>query len=183
MTSVPSPDDHMKVHYSSASNEWQTPRWLFDRLNAEFQFDLDCAATTANALCVKHYTAEMDALKQDWSKDSQSAGWLNPPYGRLIGKFVPYAYEQTLRAPELTVVMLIPARVDTKWWHSSCAHGEVRFIKGRIGFINTTLPSYRADGDFKVSPAPFPSAIVVFGKKARAGTTSYVEYKAPKKTL
>ena len=63
---------NMDVHFSSASNEWQTPRWLFDQLNAEFAFDTDLAATAANALCPRYYTAEMDALKQDWAKEEQS---------------------------------------------------------------------------------------------------------------
>jgi phage N-6-adenine-methyltransferase len=166
----------MDVHFSSNSNEWQTPRWLFDRLNTEFGFDLDCAATAENALCPRFYTAEQDALKQDWGKDG-TTGFLNPPYGKLIGRFVPYAFSQTERAAHLTVVMLIPARVDTKWWHAACPFGEVRFLKGRIGFVNPTLPSYRADGVFKVSPAPFPSAIVILGAKARRGHTEYVSYK------
>jgi len=61
-----------------------------------------------------------------------------------------------------TVVCLIPARTDTTWWHKYCMKGEIRLIKGRLKFVNRTLPSYREDGDFKTSPAPFPSAIIVF---------------------
>lgn len=173
---MPIADTSMAVHFSSASNEWQTPDWLYQRLHAEFSFDLDAAATVANAKCPRFYTAEMDALKQDWGKDGTTV-WLNPPYGRLISRFVPYAYDQTRRAKRLTVVMLIPARVDTKWWHEACAHGEVRFLKGRVGFINPTLPSYREEGGFKVSPAPFPSAVVAFGDKAKMGQTFYVDYR------
>ena len=70
--------------------------------------------------------------------------------------------------------MLIPARTDTKWWYSYCSKAEVRFIKGRLKFENPTFPSWRSDGDFKLSPAPFPSAIVIFG---RATFTEYVVYK------
>ena len=169
---------NMDVHFSSNSNEWMTPPWLFELLDNEFRFDLDCAATKENALCKRFYTAEEDALKQTWVNDG-TMGFLNPPYGRLIGKFVTHAYQQTVNA-DFSVAMLIPARVDTKWWHGACAFGEVRFIKGRIGFINPTLPSYRADGNFKVSPAPFPSAIVVFGARAKMGTTRYVDYKVKK---
>lgn len=72
--------------------------------------------------------------------------------------------------------MLIPARVDTKWWVNYCAKGEVRFIKGRLKFVNPAFPSYREDGNFKLSPAPFPSAIVIFGAGVEAAT-KYVEYK------
>jgi len=162
------------VHFSSASNEWRTPGWLYQQLHREFDFQLDAAADQTNALCPRYYTAEMDALKQEWGVDADRV-WTNPPYGRLIGKFVQKAYEQTLKHPNLTVCLLVPARPDTKWWHACCAHGEVRFLKGRLKFTNAALPSFRADGDFKVSPAPFPSAIVILGKLAKPGT-SYVHY-------
>lgn len=170
------------VHFSSKSNDWRTPPWLFKQLDAEFHFDLDAAADKESALCVGYYDEQMDALKQDWGKDANTA-FCNPPYGRLIGKFVAKAYQETLKDNDLTVVLLIPARTDTKWWHAYCAAGEVRFIKGRLKFVNTSFPSYRADGNFKLSPAPFPSAIVVLGKKAKSqgGSTSYVTYKEPPK--
>jgi hypothetical protein len=57
---------------------------------------------------------------------------------------------------------LIPSRTDTKWWHNYVMKGEIEFIKGRLKFINRTFPSWRPDGNFKVSPAPFPCSVVVF---------------------
>ena len=167
------------VHYSSASNNWQTPDWLFQKLNEEFVFELDAAASNENAKCLRFYTQEIDALKQEWGKDANTI-YVNPPYGRLVGIFCKKAREQTLKYPNLTVVMLIAARPDTRWWHENCAPGEVRFLKGRLKFINPSLPSFKTDGDFKMSPAPFPSAIIVLGQKARAGQTFYVSYKEPK---
>lgn len=160
-----------EVHFSSKSNEWHTPDWLYKQLDDEFHFDLDAASTDENAKCPKHFTEKDDALGQDWAAAGKTV-WLNPPYGRLIGKFVKKAYEESLKG--LIVVLLIPARPDTKWWHAYCAKGEVRFVKGRLKFVNPTFPTYREDGNFKLSPAPFPSAIVVFG---RGCGTSYVEYK------
>jgi hypothetical protein len=50
------------------------------------------------------------------------------------------------------------------WFYNYCSKGEVRFIKGRLKFTNPSFPSYKKDGNFKVSPAPFPSCIVVFNK-------------------
>lgn len=162
------------VHFSSASNEWQTPRWLFDQLNAEFGFELDAAATAENALCPRYYTAEMDALKQDWSDGGVvKTVWTNPPYGKVGPLFIRHAHQQTVLHPELTVVMLVPARPDTKVWHECCAAGEVRFLKGRLSFVDPIAAA-------KKSPAPFPSAILVLGARARAATTLYVEYKEPK---
>lgn len=154
------------VHFSSASNEWHTPGWLFKRLDDEFHFSLDAAATHENAKCPTHFTQADDALKQDWSlvADSRTV-WLNPPYGRLIDKFIRKAYDESLKG--LTVVCLIPARVDTKWWHDCCAPSEVRFIKGRIKF------ECAADSA-KIAPAPFPSAVIVMGHPA---STHYVCYR------
>lgn len=152
--------NNMDVHFSSKSAEWQTPPDLFVKLNNEFGFKLDVASTKENALCENFFTEEDNALIQDWSKFGTA--YMNPPYGRGIGKFIKKAWEESLKG--MTVVMLIPARTDTKWWHSYCAKGEVRFIKGRLKFVNTTFPSYRENGEFELSPAPFPSAIVIFGR-------------------
>lgn len=149
-----------EIHYSSKSNEWQTPKWLFDKLNNKFNFQLDAAATVDNALCANYFTLNDNALSKDWH--IYKTIYCNPPYGRMIGKFVKKAYEESQK--ECTVVMLIPARVDTSWWHDYCSKGNVLFIKGRLKFINKEFPSYKDNGDFKISPAPFPSAIVIFDK-------------------
>ena len=46
---------------STGITEWPTPRWLVDQLAAEFgPFDLDPAATEANAKAVDYITAEVD---------------------------------------------------------------------------------------------------------------------------
>lgn len=74
---------------SSLSDEWTTPRDLFDELDAEFHFDLDAASTDGNALCDRHYTAEDDGLSQEWD----GTVWCNPPYGRQIGKWLRKAAE------------------------------------------------------------------------------------------
>lgn len=155
------------VHFSSNSNEWQTPRNLFDKLDETFGFILDAAATKDNALCKSYFTIDDDALQQDWHK--YKTVWCNPPYGRQIGKFVKKAYEESQKGA--VVVLLVPARVDTKWWHDYCAKGAVLFVKGRLKFVNKMLPSYNENGDFKISPAPFPSAIVTFGPDIEPSTT------------
>lgn len=75
--------------------------------------------------------------------------WLNPPYGREIGLWVAKAVEEA--AAGATVVCLLPARTDTRWWHDFVIkHGKVEFVRGRLKF-----------GGCKNS-APFPSALVVF---------------------
>lgn len=134
------------VLFSSNSDEWSTPQDLFDELDAEFHFTLDPCATKQNAKCKKLYTAEDDGLEKSWGGCSV---FVNPPYSK-IGQWVLKCYYEA-QNDNTVVVMLIPARTDTRWFHDYIYHrAEVRFIKGRLKF-----------GDSKNS-APFPSMIVIF---------------------
>ena len=135
----------MAVHFSSKTSEWETPQDFFDLLNSEFHFELDVCAKPENAKCPRYFTPEEDGLKQEW----RGVCWMNPPYGREIGRWVKKAYESAKEGA--TVVCLLPARTDTSWWHDYCMMAdEIRFIRGRLKF-----------GGAK-HPAPFPSAIVIF---------------------
>lgn len=138
--------------FTSNTDLWATPQSFFDKLNEEFNFDLDVCANYENAKCVRFFSEEADGLKQDWN----GVCWMNPPYGRVIGEWIKKAYEASLNGS--TVVCLLPARTDTKWWHDYCMKGEIRLIKGRLKF-----------GDSKNS-APFPSAVVIFGQGVKANT-------------
>ena len=142
--------------FSSKSDMWETPQNLFNRLDRVFRFELDVCALPENAKCKKFFTPEQDGLSQEW----EGVCWMNPPYGRAIGKWVRKAFESAKQGA--TVVCLIPARVDTRWWHEYCVKGEITFLKGRLKFQNRALPSFKEDGSHRVSSAPFPSAIVVF---------------------
>ncbi len=137
----------MKTMFSSKSNEWETPQHFYNKLNEKHGFTLDPCATPSTAKCNKYFTSEDDGLKQDWGGE---VVFMNPPYGRQIKDWIKKAYQES-RKSNTTVVCLIPARTDTKYWHEYCmkAH-EVNFVKGRLKF-----------GDSKNS-APFPSAVVVF---------------------
>lgn len=118
----------MSVHFSSKTNEWATPQEFFDRLDAEFNFTLDAAATLENAKCSRFFTEKDNGLIQSWKGERV---FCNPPYGREIGKWIEKA---ALEPSELTV-MLIPARTDTKAWHRWIfGKAEIRFIPGRLKF-------------------------------------------------
>lgn len=135
------------VMFSSKTDMWETPQDFFDELNDEFSFTLDVAASDHNAKCYHYYTKHEDGLKMPW----HGVVWCNPPYGREIGKWVKKAYFEAILGT--TVVMLIPARTDTKWFHDYIlGKAEVRFIRGRLKF-----------GGSKNS-APFPSMVVIFRK-------------------
>lgn len=116
-----------KILFQSNKEEWETPQDFFNKLNDEFNFTVDVCALPENAKCKKYYTPEIDGLSQDWSVDTV---WCNPPYGRKIGEWIKKAAESTS-----TVVMLLPARTDTKWFHEYIYNkSEIRFVKGRLKF-------------------------------------------------
>jgi phage N-6-adenine-methyltransferase len=135
---------NMAVHYSSKTSLWETPQAFFDTLNREFGFELDVCALPENTKCARFFSPSDDGLKQHW----KGVCWMNPPYGREIQHWVKKAYESSLEGA--TVVCLLPARTDTRWWHDFCEKAERRFVRGRLKF-----------GGVKDN-APFPNAVVIF---------------------
>jgi len=134
---------------SSKKMDWQTPKDFFDKLNKEFSFSLDPAANGTNALCAKYFTEAQDGLTQSWKGETC---YVNPPYGRALKNWIRKAYEES-KDPDTSVVMLIPARPDTKYWAEYVMQAnEIRFVRGRLKF----------GGGETNDPAPFPSAVVVF---------------------
>lgn len=144
-----------KLMFSSKSNDWATPQSFFDKLDGIFgPFTLDAAASPDNYKVTNHYTEADNALSQDWSGNRV---FLNPPYGRNLKDWVKKGYEEGQK-DNTTVVMLIPARTDTKYWHDYVMKAdEIRFVRGRIKFGDET------------NSAPFPSAVVVFRQSSFNG--------------
>ena len=134
------------VMFSSNSDEWATPQWLFDELNNEFNFDLDPCASEENHKTPIYYTKDNSGLSQKWGG---CRVFCNPPYSQ-ISKWVEKAFEEGHK-PNTLVVLLIPSRTDTKYFHDYILHrAEIRYIKGRLKFGN------------QKNSAPFPSMIVIF---------------------
>jgi len=134
------------VIYSKKSDEWETPEAVFRDLDNEFHFDLDPCATKDNHKCKRYFDKESNGLLQNWGGCKV---FCNPPYSRIY-EWVRKCYEESHK-PHTVVVMLIPSRTDTKYFHDYILHrSEIRFHKGRIKF-----------GESKIN-APFPSMIVVF---------------------
>lgn len=133
------------VHFQSQTVEWATPQDLYDSLHQEFSFETDVCATPENAKCARFFTKFDDGLSQEWTGHC----FCNPPYGSQIGHWVRKAFLSSQRGA--TVVLLIPARTDTHYWHDYVLKAsEIRFLKGRLRFGCST------------NSAPFPSAVVVF---------------------
>ena len=135
--------------FSSEKEDWGTPQEVFDALDQEFCFKLDAAAAKHNAKCPVYFDITDDALTQSWHPFESI--FLNPPYSRQIGKWVAKAREEADKGA--TVVLLIPARTDTRWWHDYVYKiSETRFLKGRLKFVSKKKTS---------NAATFPSVIIV----------------------
>ena len=134
--------------FSHSSDEWETPQWLFDQLDQEYNFTLDVAATPDNAKCSKFYTKKDEGLFCNWSGENVFS---NPPYSQIYS-WMKKASEERWRAE--SIVMLLPSRTDTKWFHEfAFMASKIVFIKGRLKF-----------GGSKNS-APFPSMLIIFSRK------------------
>lgn len=148
-----------KAMFSSATDNWPTPQSFYDTLDAEFGFTVDACASTTNHKAPHYYALDhadphrRDGLAGDWAFDARNSGgstYCNPPYGRGIDRWMAKAAD-TARAG-VTVVCLVPARTDTRWFHDHVlAEGaEVRFVKGRLKFGNAT------------AGAPFANLVIVY---------------------
>jgi len=138
-----------KALFTSKTHEWETPIWLFEEYNRNYNFMVDVCATKENAKCSLYWDREQDGLKQDWHNH---ICWMNPPYGRKISKWVKKAYEESRKGA--LVVCLLPARTDTKWFHEYIynTYAQFIFLAGRLKFSNSK------------NSAPFPSMIIIFNK-------------------
>ena len=134
------------ILFSRKTDEWETPKDLYQTLDAEFRFSLDPCSTDINAKCENHYTAKDDGLTKNW--EGQRV-FYNPPYSK-VKQWVHKCYEEA-KKPGTVVVALLPSRTDTKWFHDYVLDkAEIRFIRGRLKFSGAQYN------------APFPSMIVIW---------------------
>lgn len=157
------------LFFESAGDERVTPQDFFDRVHAEFQFDLDAAASSLNHKVDTWFGeggVEDDALNADWGG---LTCWLNPPYS-VCGAFVAKAVEESGKGA--TVAMLVPVRSDTKWWHAYIWDKDkdrwrdgitCRFIPGRLGFELRTTVTQRDWIKHEASTQPLPDLIKLTG--------------------
>src|ERR1051326_7573115 len=150
--------------FSSDRHDWETPVDLFNELDQEFGFETDVCATAENAKCSNFFSPEQDGLKQSW----RGICWMNPPYGPPLPVWMAKAYTASLQGA--TVVCLVPARTDTRWWHDFAMRGEIRLIRGRVRFGGAP------------TGAPFPSPIIIFRPKRYLSLTSQ-KYRGSKSSV
>lgn len=141
---------------SSKKMDYCTPQDFFDKLDQEFHFVLDAAATPKSAKCQRYYTPAENGLEMPW--DCGGAVFCNPPYGRETGKWVRKAWEEAQKGT--TIVLLIPARTDTAYFHDYIyGWAEIRFVRGRLRFTDEEGKAYQA--------APFPSMVVIYNGRSK----------------
>jgi len=125
-------------------------------LQSIFNFTLDPCADETNHKCDQYYTIYDDGLVQSW--EGQTV-FCNPPYSRKTKSnsgqedWIEKCWNES-HEHHITVVLLIPARTDTKSQHNIIFPNAkyICFIKGRLKFGNKDA-------------APFPSELVVFTEK------------------
>tara|TARA_B100001113_G_C21101696_1_gene619039 strand:+ start:1626 stop:2060 length:435 start_codon:yes stop_codon:yes gene_type:complete len=128
----------MKHKIRSHSDDWETPKELYDKLNKEFDFNFDPCP-------ISHDITKWDGLKIEWKERN----FINPPYSRKLKEaFVKKAIEESNKGK--LCVLLIPVSTSSKLFHEHILPNkkEIRFIKGRVKFIGVNTFGKRvADKD------------------------------------
>lgn len=143
------------------SDSWQTPIRLYRNLDREFGFTVDAAANYANALHSTYWTAEDDALVQNWTGHTV---FCNPPYSR-VEEFLAKAKEAAC------AVFIIPARTQNTYFleyvFSNIHCHEIRWCHRGVRFIPSN--EVEQEKERKYSRAPLPCCIVVYRNTERKG--------------
>jgi site-specific DNA-methyltransferase (adenine-specific) len=142
-------------------NIFETPQWLFDKLNVEFKFTHDLACLPENAKCDKYFTEDDDSLTKDWSALGGWL-WLNPPYSPLKPWIVKAQSENRKGA---RIVVLCPPILSTKYFKQHLP-SEIRFIVGRVPFIKDGVEMKSNTND---------SCLLIYDTQVRQPRITYVD--------
>jgi hypothetical protein len=132
--------------------EWYTPLSIRTAVVEALggKVDLDpCADPGRSFPAAEHFTEQENGLVRPWI----GRVYMNPPYGRTISAWTTKLADEMRAGWATEAVALLPARVDTGWWHDLNPQ-LVCFIRGRLRFSGYE------------QSAPFPSAAVYFGPNA-----------------
>lgn len=143
-----------EVMFSSESDEWSTPISFYEKVDDQYHFVFDLACSKQNCKTNDGFTIEDNSLDQNWAQITHDTKggwlWLNPPYSKCR-EFVDKAFDEMHQGAK--IIMLLPSRTDTKWFHSFIYKKEgvkIEFIKGRLKFSESK------------NSAPFPSMLIQF---------------------
>lgn len=135
------------------SDNWATPKALYDKLNDEFAFDFDPCPLCEEPIEVG---SDKDGIFKEWG----NSNFVNPPYSRMLKEaFIIKAVEESKKGK--LVVMLLPVSTSTKIFHEMIVPNanEIRFIKGRVRFIGKNTKGELVEN----KAGMHDSMIVVFG--------------------
>lgn len=114
-------NNQIALFSSKKTDDWATPKWLYDDLDREFHFDFDP--------CPLH--SSFDGLSCDWNGNI----FVNPPYSK-VEDFLRKAHEELRGGRAKVIVFLVFANTDTRWFHEYVYHkAEIRFLRGRVKFV------------------------------------------------
>jgi site-specific DNA-methyltransferase (adenine-specific) len=146
---------NIEVMTSSEMMDWGTPQAFVDAL--PFVFDVDVCAVESNAKCPSWITPETDALAVPWRRgDHPTTAWMNPPYGRNIGRWLEKAYAESLLGVD--VVALVPNRTETAWFDLVWRRAVL------ICFLGTRIRFEHPDPEKEKNGAPFANVIALFSE-------------------
>lgn len=162
------------------SDLYQTPPWLVDRLNGEFEFALDIAADTDNSVAPGHLGGPCSAqsypeydcncglcMRPNWLEGSDSI-FCNPPYSDVL-PWVKRCRELGMDHP---VVLLLHLDPTTEWFRElldgSTGHrpAELRIPKRRVSFVHPEGCPCRACSRKTTGSNPRASLIAVWAPSA-----------------
>ena len=105
-----------KVFLSKKTDDWATPKYIYDQAMENGMFD-PCPLFSS-----------VDGLKIEWGE----INFVNPPYSNLKA-WIEKSIEQTKKGKK--VMLLIPARTDTKAFKMLFEYGStITLITGRLRF-------------------------------------------------
>ena len=155
--------------------EWYTPPEILDLIYQVMDIDLDPASPyPATVLARKHYTKETDGLSKPWRGNV----FLNPPYGREVGKWIDKLEEEWKSCHIKNAIILIHAKTDTKWFGKIAdMAAEMCCWRGRISFQNPegkngkgTFPSLPFSSYFQQIKKFGTNSMIPFAQKAPCGS-------------
>lgn len=137
----------------SDSDSWRTPQWLFDELNAEFNFVIDLCTSgglednPGNSkvkdmwLGVKddYLTTNLQSLMKGWEN---RAAFMNPPYSNPK-PFIEKAWEDSKHCK---IVCLVKCDPSTKWWSTFYEYDSRRWVDGE--FYETDTGAFNRRGEW-----------------------------------
>lgn len=150
-------------------NIFETPNWLFESLNLEFDFKFDLACNEKNKKTQFGFTENENSLTQDWHKIDGWL-WLNPPYSPLK-PWIKKAQDENKKGAK--IVVLCPPIISTRYFQDHLP-SEIRFIVGRVPFILDEVEMKSNTND---------SCLLIYDTKVRQPLIRYIERDQIKQNL